>query len=191
MYNQIHNDLKRIISSFHLLSLSIPFHFPGCVYSLVILVQKNQSHHLLHTLCQTENPIGDSARITQYYYNQLRIPLLLHKEQYMCAKSLQLCLTLCNSMDCSLLGSSVHGILLARIPEWVTTPSSRDLPDPGIKSASPALAGRFLITSITWEAPITSRDHFNFHYSQNCHHLIYLNSQLNPKELFFTSSRLS
>ena len=83
----------------------------------------------------------------------------------MCAKSLQLCLTLCNSMDCSLLGSSVHGILLARIPEWVTMPSSRDLPDPGIKSASPALAGRFLITSITWEAPITSRDHFNFHYS--------------------------
>ena len=29
----------------------------------------------------------------------------------MCAKLLQLCLTLCNSIDYSLLGSSVHGIL--------------------------------------------------------------------------------
>ena len=35
------------------------------------------------------------------------------------AKSLRLCLTLCNPMDCSLPGSSVHGILQARILEWV------------------------------------------------------------------------
>jgi len=35
------------------------------------------------------------------------------------AKSLQSCLTLCNAMDCSLPGSSVHGILQARILEWV------------------------------------------------------------------------
>ena len=31
----------------------------------------------------------------------------------------QLCLTLCNLMDCVLPGSSVHGILQARILEWV------------------------------------------------------------------------
>ena len=31
----------------------------------------------------------------------------------------QLCPTLCNPMDCSLPGSSVHGILQARILEWV------------------------------------------------------------------------
>ena len=40
----------------------------------------------------------------------------------MCAKSLQSYPTLCNPMDCSLLGSSVHGILQARILEWVTMP---------------------------------------------------------------------
>ena len=39
---------------------------------------------------------------------------------------------LCNSMDCSPPGSSVHGILQARILEWVAIPFSRDLPDPGI-----------------------------------------------------------
>ena len=37
----------------------------------------------------------------------------------------QLCPTLCNPMDCSPPGSSVHGIFQARILEWVATPSSR------------------------------------------------------------------
>ena len=35
------------------------------------------------------------------------------------------CSTLCDPMDCSLPGSSVHGILQARILEWVATPFSR------------------------------------------------------------------
>ena len=37
----------------------------------------------------------------------------------------QLCLTLCDSMDCSPPGSSVHGILQARIWEWVAISFSR------------------------------------------------------------------
>ena len=41
------------------------------------------------------------------------------------AKSLQLCLTLCNPIDCSLPGSSAQGILRARILEWVAISSSR------------------------------------------------------------------
>ena len=41
------------------------------------------------------------------------------------AKSLQSCLTLCDPMDCSPPRSSVHGILQARILEWVPVPSSR------------------------------------------------------------------
>ena len=47
--------------------------------------------------------------------------------------------TLCDPMDYSVPGSSVHGILQARIVEWAAMPSSRDLPDPGIKPRSPAL----------------------------------------------------
>ena len=54
----------------------------------------------------------------------------------MCAKLLQSCLTLCDPMDGSTPGSSVQGILQARILEWVAMPSSRDLPDPGIKPES-------------------------------------------------------
>ena len=66
------------------------------------------------------------------------------------AKSLQSCPTLCNAMDCNPPGSSVHGILQARMLEWVAMPSSRGLPNPGIKPTSltsPALAGRFFTTS--------------------------------------------
>ena len=47
-------------------------------------------------------------------------------------------------MDYTLPGSSVHGILQARILEWVTMPSSRDLPDPRIQPTSPALQADFL-----------------------------------------------
>ena len=69
----------------------------------------------------------------------------------MCACSVpQLSLTLCDPMDSSLPGSSVHGILQARILEWVAMLSSKEnLPDPRIEpmsSVSLALAGRFFIT---------------------------------------------
>ena len=43
------------------------------------------------------------------------------------AKSLQSCLTLWDPMDCSSPGSSVYGVLQARILEWVAIPSSREI----------------------------------------------------------------
>ena len=51
----------------------------------------------------------------------------------------QACLTLCNPLDCSPSGSSVHGIFQAKILEWVAIPSLGDLPNPGIELASLAL----------------------------------------------------
>ena len=44
---------------------------------------------------------------------------------YICVKLLQLCPTLWDPMDCSLPGSSVHGVLQARILVWATMPSCR------------------------------------------------------------------
>ena len=78
------------------------------------------------------------------------------------AKLLQSCLTLCDSVDCSPPGSSVHGIPQARKLEWVAIsssrgPSSGDLPDPGIKPVplmTPARAGGFFTTDATWEPPL-------------------------------------
>ena len=53
------------------------------------------------------------------------------------AKSLQSCPTLCNPMDCSPPGSSVHGILQARILQWVAVSFSRG---PGERLPSPSLS---------------------------------------------------
>ena len=57
----------------------------------------------------------------------------------------QECLTLSDPMDYSPPGSSVLGILQARILDWVAIPSSRDLHDPGIKPGPPALQVKGLL----------------------------------------------
>ena len=52
----------------------------------------------------------------------------LYKKGLAAAKSLQLCPTLCDPMDGSLPGSSVPGILHARILEWVAISFSQERP---------------------------------------------------------------
>ena len=72
----------------------------------------------------------------------------------------------CDLIDCSLPGSSVHGILQARILEWVAFPFPEDLPNPGTETRSPALKadslptelrgklrGRFLIMAVFHQVP--------------------------------------
>ena len=49
---------------------------------------------------------------------------------YVHTKLLQLCLTLCDPMDCSPPGSPAPGILSARVPEWVSIPYSRGFSQP-------------------------------------------------------------
>ena len=51
----------------------------------------------------------------------------------------QSCPTLCDLLECSPPGSSVHGILQTRILEGVAIPFSKDLPNPGFEPWSPAL----------------------------------------------------
>jgi len=62
---------------------------------------------------------------------------------FLCSQS---CLTLCDPMDCSPPGSSVHGILQARILEWVAMPSSTGSSRPRDRtrvSCVSCTAGRF------------------------------------------------
>ena len=76
-----------------------------------------------------------------------------------CAKSLESFQTRCNPLDYrEPVGSPVHGILQARILEWVALPSSRGSSLPrhhAISLMSPALAGGFFTTSATWKAHVT------------------------------------
>ena len=73
-------------------------------------------------------------------------------------------------MQCSQPGSSVHGILQARILEWVAMPPSGDLPNSGIKLVSlvsRTLAGVLFVclfvftTSASWEVLNLRRTHSN------------------------------
>ena len=64
-------------------------------------------------------------RGTQVFFPHPQKELAAFSSLCVCAKSLQSCPTLCESMNCSPPGSSVDGILQARILEWVAVPSSR------------------------------------------------------------------
>ena len=67
--------------------------------------------------------------IFKLYYRDSCLPMVKQVDKMGCAcvpaKLLQLCLTLCDPMDCSLPGSYVHGIIQARILVWDAMPSSR------------------------------------------------------------------
>ena len=76
--------------------------------------------------------------------NKVKTVLSVH------VKSHQLCLT-CYSMDGSSPSASVHGILQARIPEWVPISFFKGIEPASLKSY--ALPGVFFTTSTTWEAP--------------------------------------
>ena len=69
--------------------------------------------------------------------------VILNYKINMCA---QVCPTLCDPMDCSPPGFSVHGIISAGIQEWVAIPFSRVFSWPGIKSTS--------LVSPAWDGPI-------------------------------------
>ena len=67
----------------------------------------------------------------------------------------QSCPTLCDPMDYSQPGSSVHGISQARILDWVAISFSRGSFDLGIEPASPALAGGLFTTESARKPPDT------------------------------------
>ena len=99
-----------------------------------------------------------SCDLAKLIYTQYGIGLLLGF--FVCFKFLgnicvlvcaQSCPTLCSPMGCTLLGSSVPGRILVCSAASYFKGSS----NPGIKLVSlvsPALAGRFFTTSVTWEA---------------------------------------
>ena len=66
----------------------------------------------------------------------------------------QSCLTLCDPKDCSLPGSSAHGILQSRILEWVSIPSSRGSSWPRDQTLASHIAGGLLAIWAAREAPV-------------------------------------
>ena len=86
----------------------------------------------------------------------LKIILYLCVCAYLVAQS---CPTLCDPMDCSPPGSSVHGILQARILEWVAISFSRGSSLPRDQTRVSCIAGRFFTNGATREAQLLHAGH--------------------------------
>ena len=76
------------------------------------------------------------------------------KNIWVCAKSFHSCLTLYDPVDCSPPGSSIHGILQAKLLEWIAIPFTR-----GIfltQGSNPSLSHfRQIVSSLSHEGNIT------------------------------------
>ena len=87
--------------------------------------------------------------------------LCAHMSACMHAKSLQSCLTLCSTMDCSPPGSPVHGVLQARILEWNAMLSSKGSSQPRHWtriSCGSYIAGRFFTSEPPGKLSSTTHD---------------------------------
>ena len=71
----------------------------------------------------------------------------------MCVLVAQLCLTFCDPMDCSPLGSFVHGISRQEYWSRLPFPSPGDLPSQGIEFRSPALQADSLLSEPLGKPP--------------------------------------
>ena len=80
----------------------------------------------MHKILTVASPAKEIKELNPWILSQLASLLSV-----VCAKLLHSCLTLCDLMDCSSTGSFVHGILQARILEWVAMSSSRGSSQPG------------------------------------------------------------
>ena len=73
----------------------------------------------------------------------------------------QWCPILCNPMDCSLPGSSVHGIFQARVLEWVAISFSRGSSRPRVWTPVSCIAGGCFTIWATREAPVGKESAYN------------------------------
>ena len=87
--------------------------------------------------------------------------LSLSKQPCVHAHWLQSCLTLCDPMGYNPPDSSVHGILEARILEWVASPSSKRSSQPQDWTYLSCITGKFFTYWATWEAPKQPCAHLN------------------------------
>ena len=89
----------------------------------------------------------------------------------------QSCPTLCDPVDCSLPGSSVHGILQARLLEWIAIPFSRGSSQLRDWTWISNIAGRFFTIWATGKSVDSGQTWFIFH-------------KTDPKAIFFVQALL-
>ena len=108
------------VTSLHFTSLELNLIGPG----LQITKGQGATENVTHSASQKYT---NFVIFIQWQFHFLSVNLIAFYIQlaHMLTKSLQSCATLCDSIDCSQPGSSVYGILQARILEWVAISSYR------------------------------------------------------------------
>ena len=101
---------------------------------------------------QTEQQSSKMPLFLKRLYTVLWRKLSPEGFQTMCVLVTQLCLTPCNTMDRILPGSSIHGILQARILEWVAISFSKGSFQPRDRTWVSCIAGRCFTAWATREA---------------------------------------
>ena len=108
-----------------------PSHFPQPRASFSLLLARPCGILVFHPGTEVVPPALEAQSLNHWTTREAYI--------IVCTKSLQLCPNLCNPVDCSPPGSSVHGVFQARILEWVAISSSRGSSQP---------RGRILVSCI-------------------------------------------
>ena len=116
----------------------------------------------MHTKVEVEVSIHthahESESVDLYTHTKVKVKVLIcthsHKSESEVAQS---CLTLCDPVDCSPPGSFIHGILQARILEWVATSFSRGSSRPRDRTQVSCIAGRHFNLWATREAMHTNQ----------------------------------
>ena len=134
----------------------------GLEVKLVLLFPCYSQEHILRSLAPKELfPLGYLLRIYMLY------------SVYVCvcmpAKSLQSCTTLCNPMDCSPPVSLVHGVLQARILEWVAISSYRGSSLPRDQTCISCIGRRILLTEPPGKPILYSRHIIYIHVHGESH----------------------
>ena len=105
-----------------------------------------------HQMALNVPPHINSVNLDLFFINVQKLIFFLIWKMCLSLSIMSYCATY---MSYSLPGSSIHGILQARILEGLSCHPPRDLPNPEVETVSltsPALAGGFFTTNTTWEA---------------------------------------
>ena len=112
----------------------------GCGLSVTRGQSSRRSHKLNNSRSQSLDNHPESRQ--EMHPAIARVGGLGESESESEVEVVQLCPTLCNPVGCSLPGSSIHGILQARILEWVSISFSRGSSQPRDRTCVSCIAGR-------------------------------------------------
>ena len=120
------------------------------IFQVFVCIAPASARLFLTTLCKTSAPPARIVLLLVLFFLHGNENCLTYYMKMLVAPSY---LILCNPMDCSSPGSSVHGILQARILEWVGISFSRGSSPPSDQTLVSVIEGRIYTICATREAP--------------------------------------